>query len=136
MKLAYSIQTVTLSSQYKTTTAPAGLVYTKADISNFIDDYRSGRHTERFMLLSEPLSGEFLEHSKGSDRGLLLSFVGFAASVATGFVPGMAAAGAGLFRSGPGKNLSTDAFNRIESICAWSKQTPFRYNCGRVGITI
>ena len=134
--MAYTIEKVTLSSPYKKSTAPAGLVHTKADICSFIDDHRSGRHMERFMLLSEPLSGEYLEHSKKTSRGLFLSVAGFAASAVIGFAPGMVAAGGNLLRKGPGKNLSTDAFDRIETICAWSKQTPFKYDCGRVGIFI
>jgi hypothetical protein len=134
--MSYSICSITLHSSHKTTTAPAGLVYTKADICAFIDDYRSGRHKERFMLLSEPLSGEFIEHDKKSSRSLFLSLAGFVASVATGFAPGIVATGGNILRTGPGKNLSTDAFDRIETICAWSKQVPFIYNCGRVGIFI
>jgi len=132
--MAYSIEIVTLSSTYKTTTAPAVLVYTKADISSFIDDYRSGHHKQRFMLLSESLSGEFLEHEKKSSRSIFLSLAGVAAPAVFAFGPGIVAAGSNFLKSGPGKNLSTDAFDRIEVICAWSKQTPLKYSCGRIGI--
>ena len=134
--MAYRIERVTLSSRRHTSTGPAGLVFDREDIADFITDYMDGHHSCDYMLLSVDLSREFEAHHDEFIAKLKYAATGLFGAVAAGSGGGILSNIGKIMWNGPLKNFSSDPFDRIQVICAWKKKSHVKFECGRIGVSL
>jgi hypothetical protein len=132
--MSYHIDTVQLTSDYASSYDTVALTYSRSDIAEAVDAIRKGRLDVKWILLSEELSDEYEQHIAKFWDELRISALKFAGSVLANKGDGILLNGAKVFSLGPGVNFSKDGFHKLDSFSAWCRQTPVKFNCGRIGI--